>query len=557
MKSPRTVNSLVILILAIALVLTGCAKPAATTNIAPSSVSTSTQPTLSPAPSAAPSGSYGAIRMALSGFGVETFNPFKSDSTGSKHLIQEVLDNLVVAEGTGLGSGGIAEKWELSPDGLSWIYHIRKGINFQDGTALTGKDVKYSLDGYIGKDSFYSYLRDLTDRVELTDDYTVRIYTKGPQPDLPWYASTATPSSGVGLIVPKDYVERNGMDYFEHHPMGSGPWKFSRHIAGDMAEYEAVDKHWRQTPQFKTFTVILMPEETTRIASLKTQAADAIDIDLESVAPLESAGYKTQVLDPESAFVLLHGAYQSGAGPIADVRVRQALSLAINRDELQTSLFFGKAGPPGPPFSSGTSTGFDLSYWMDYAKKAYRYDMEESKRLLKDAGYANGFSLELWTMPKKGGTYLPKLAEILQSYWMKIGIKTSIVITDDATYKKHRSTLKSNELIGKASTGTYSAGPLTPKNNITGFHSTMGNYTMVGKAMPELDKLLEQTSSEIDSTKRKALIEKAFQIEFDSWTTLMIGAVPYMTAVGPRVDITFTKPAGDLPWFAASAKHKK
>jgi ABC-type transport system substrate-binding protein len=84
----------------------------------------------------------------------------------------------------------------------------------------------------------------------------------------------------------------------------------------------------------------------------------------------------------------------------------------------------------------------------------------------------------------------------------------------------------------------------------------MGNYTLVAKTMPELDKLLESLSTEVDPTKRKEVLEKIIPITFDSWTTLMIGTVPLMCGLGPKVDITFQEPAKGLPLFADVAKHK-
>jgi peptide/nickel transport system substrate-binding protein len=397
----------------------------------------------------------------------------------------------------------------------------------------------------------------MIDHVDVVDDYTVRIYTQGTQPDLPWYTCDLSPAAGTGVVFPKSYIERYGMEYFQSHPIGSGPWKFVNHVLGDMVEYEALDKHWRQAPEFKKLTVILMPEETTRVASLKTGAVDSIDISLESVSELEAAGCRTSSLASYSLAVMLHGAYQQGAGPIGDVRVRQALSLAINRDEIRKSFFYGKAGPPGPPFLSEESRDFDVTYWMDYAAKAFRYDPEEAKRLLTEAGYPNGISIELWSYPIRGATYLPKLAEIVQSYWLKVGVKAQIVPTDDGAFKKIRNTLTSPRLIGQASMNKWGCTTPTPRWLTTGYHPTAGAVALVGNAMPDLTKLIEQSSSEMNPTKRKELIEKAIQITFDSWTDLQIARAPSLIALGPRVDINLPPTAQSVNLFANVAKHRK
>jgi peptide/nickel transport system substrate-binding protein len=462
---------------------------------------------------------------------------------------------MVEAEGRDLSTAGVIEKWELAPDALSWIYHVRKGIKFHDGSDLTAKDVKFSLDGYASKDAYTPALSGIIDHTDIVDDYTVRVYTKGPQPDLPWYTGSSRVSGWVGEVMPKDYIDRYGMAYFQQHPIGSGPWKFVRHVPGDTMEYEAVSNHWSQTPEFKKLTNILIPEETTRVASLKTGAVDGIDISLDTAHELDMAGYKTNALDGYSSEILLYGAYQTGAGPIADVRVRQALSLAINRDEINQTLFYGKSSPPGPPHNSEDSTGFDLAYWMAYAAKAYRYDPAQAKLLLQQAGYPNGFSFKLWTYPVGEGPYITKLAEVVQGYWLNIGVKAELVTTDDGAFRPIRNTLKSPTLIGAAGTYVYSAGPNTVKNLIHAYHTTQGSFTLVGKAMPELDDLLTRASSEMDPAKRQDLVKQGLQIAFDSWTILMIGRVARMVALGPKVDITFPVPAFSLPVRADIAKH--
>jgi ABC-type transport system substrate-binding protein len=481
-----------------------------------------------PTPAPAPTGAYGELRIAVASFGQETFNPIKADSVSTEILLSPILDYMFIAEGGNL-INGLVERWELAPDALSWTYYIRKGVKSHDGSDLTAKDVKFSLESYAAQDAFYGFMRAMIDHIEIIDDYTVRIYTQGTLPDFRWEQSDSPVASGAaGMVMPKDYVERNGIAYYVRHPVGSGPWKYAGYVPGDMVAFEAVDKHWRQAPEFKKLTIILMPEETTRVASLKTGELDETEIGLDAAHELELAGYKTLPLGAYSVMVLLHGAYQAGAGPIADVRVRQALSLAINREEINNALFYGKAGPPGPPFLSEDAGGFDLSYWMSYAAKAYRYDTEEAKQLLKEAGYPNGFSMQLWSYAMTGSANLPKLAEIVQGYWLKIGVKAKIVPTEDGAFRTIRNPLKSPTLIGQASTYRYSSTAISSKCLLAGFHSTMGNFSLVGKAMPEFDSLLGLASSETNPTKREDLLAKAIQMAFDTWTTLNMVTIPLL-----------------------------
>ncbi len=544
-------------ITAITLVLAGCAQPATTTPTSPATTTaTSTvKPTTTP-PTSAPKGPYGDLRVAIASFGEERMDPTKVSYTVTGNLHAPMYDFLISLDREGKLAPGIAEKWEMAPDGLSWTYYIRKGVKFHNGEELTAADVKYSFDRYNSPDSFYPDLKNMTERVEVVDDYTVKVITKGTQP---WYEYfTATYSKGQGMVQPKDYIESNGADYFERHPVGTGPFKYANRVPGDMVEYQAVDSHWRIVPAFKRLMMILMPEETTRIASLKTGAVDVVDVSLEGAADIEAAGLRSAAMDVFTPMVILHGAYTAqGAGkPTADVRVRQALSLAINRDEIRKSFFYGKAGPATPPFLWEGSPGIDGKSWMDYAAKAYRYDLDEAKKLLKEAGYADGFSIKIWGAAIRGAPYLPKLAEVIAGYWGNIGVKTEIVPIDWGTLTSMRSK-PAPELIGNASMFRYDTGPNTAKNLIAGFSGKTRMYALLDTANPRMEDLLNGILTGTDLEKRKEMLKEAVQIAFDSYTSLMLAQAPMMAGLGPKVDIDFPpKAALAIGLFAEIAKHR-
>ncbi len=556
MKRPGTIRAAIALGLAAVLLLAGCAQSTPTTTTGPTATTPPTgEPTATPT-ATVPTGAYGELRIALSTLGGEGFDPIKQTATAILNMIAPVNDFLVKAVGSDI-TPILAEKWELAPDGLSWIYTIRKGIKFHNGEDLTADDVKFSFERWASKESYYAWLRDMTEKIEKVDDYTVRVYTKGKQPYIPAIAALAS-SSPMGIVMPKDYIEQNGLPYYERQPIGTGPFKFVRQVPGDMVEYEALPKHWRQTAEFKKLTVILMPEETTRIASIKTNAVDAIDLGLEGAVELDKAGLRTYALDTMSPMVVLHGAYEAkGAGmPTADIRVRQALSLAIDRDDIIKNFFYDKATAPPPPFLSANAGDIDSKYWMDYAAKAYRYDPAEATKLLKEAGYPNGFNIKLYSFAIRGTPYLPRMAEIVQGYWSKIGVKTEIVPMDWGAFQKLRAA-PAPEIIGHASVYRYSAGGITPKNLMAGFHGTSRQYALLAKAYPEVDKMLDDAMSESDDAKRTELVAQALKIITDSYTSLMIAEAPTMAALGNAVDIAFPKPSWSITMFAEIAKHRK
>ncbi len=550
--------------LMVILSLAGCTSPTPAPNPTPTPTPAPTPaptPTPSPAPVPTPTstGPYGELRIALGTLGGESFDP--AITSGTEILTQEVqiFDMLVRAEGTKL-QPDIAERWEMAPDAKSYTLYIRKGIKFHNGEELTADDVKFSIERYMSPVARIAETRNMVDRVEKIDDYTIRVYCKGAQPF--YLDSVVSPLGRLhGVVIPKDYFEKVGVDYFSKHPIGSGPFRFVRHVIGDMLEYEALDKHWRQTAAFKKLSIIKIPEESTRTALPKVGQADVISLQADNIEEVEKAGSKVATLTAEQALIILNGNYQPEVRfPTSDVKVRQALSLAINRGELITLLFHGKAMLPGPHPVHSVSADIDIPYWMDYAAKAYRYDLEEAKRLLKEAGYAAGFSLKFYVSQRAQEPYWPKLSEVIQSYWAKIGVKADLVPVDYEVIRAKRNLVKAPDptWMGVAfttATGQARVPAAVLRNN---FHSG-GDFAPFGRAMPELDKMIDDALSEIDPVKRKKLTDEGIKIITDSYVPIMLLRVPTLFAIGPRVDFALPPPPtmGPIGYYVDTAKHKQ
>jgi peptide/nickel transport system substrate-binding protein len=542
--------------LVIMLALAGCAKatptpiPTPSPTPTPAPVPTPTpSPTPAPAPTPTPapipSGPSGELRVALSSFGNERLDPIRAGTTDRFGLDGEIFDFLLRTDGVN-PTPGIAEKWEMAPDGLSWTFHIRKGIKFTNGDTLTANDVKFSLDRYLTKDAYYTDLQGMIDHSAVVDDYTLQVYTKNKQPFLPYIIYP--PTRGEGQIMPKSYTEQHGVAYAEAHPVGTGPYTFVRWVPGDEVEYEATDTNWRQVAGFKKLTVIKMPEITTRVAVLKTGEVDVTDTGIEEARDLDTLGYKTTGLAPEMSVVNLHGAYSplSVGKPMGDLKVRQALSLAINRDEIIKSFFLNKATFPIAPYIFDISADVDIPYWRNYGANLYRYDPNAAKQLLKDAGYPNGFTIKLWSFTQATAQHLPKLCEMVQAYWLQIGVKAEIVPTELATYNRYYNEVtKGPDIVGQAACYSLGASSITGQRLRAGY-STVGTLALFGTAFPEVDKQIDAVLSETDANNRKTMLAALIKQTADSYVQLPIAVVPAMIAVSPKVSLNFPQPADCL-----------
>src|SRR2546426_4392787 len=165
-------------------------------------------------------------------------------------------------------------------------------------------------------------LRRAVDRIEVVDDLTVRVHTKGVIPQ--FAASLSRAVFMEGSVMPKKYIETVGAKGFREKPIGSGPWKFVRSVPGDRIEYEAVDHpHWRGTPQFKRLTLLLVPEQSTRVAMVRTGEAPIGGIRPEAIKEAPAGGVKiVSVPGTMQAGYQFWGLYRPAAqgSPLTDIR---------------------------------------------------------------------------------------------------------------------------------------------------------------------------------------------------------------------------------------------
>src|SRR6266404_398907 len=374
----------------------------------------------------------GTLVFAVESLSAQTLDPILEGRPGNAIYQAAMYDSLVGfdVEKGGIGPG-VAEWWELSDDGLVWTFHLRKGLKFHNGDPVTAHDAKFSLERQMSDPSLASAkatLRRIIKSIEVADDLTLRIEMASPQIGLPSSLSRAVATEGA--MMPKAYIEKVGEEEFRKKPIGSGPWKFVRSVPGDRIEYGAVDyPHWRGTPHFKRMVILLVPEESTRVAMVQTGEAGIASISPETIREVEKA--KMRVVSVPGTMQAIYQFYtlyrpEFQNSPLADERVRQALSLAINRQQIIDHVMYGQASWPLPLGTFRYSVDMDLKRWETWAREALRYDPERAKQLLAEAGYANGFPLTFANTALPGTPFMTQIGEAVADFWSKIGVQVTI-----------------------------------------------------------------------------------------------------------------------------------
>jgi peptide/nickel transport system substrate-binding protein len=479
----------------------------------------------------------GTLVIALDTLGGQTMDPIQEGRAPHAHYQAPVFDALVGFnyEKGGIGPG-VAERWELAADGLSWTFYLRKGLKWHNGDPLTAHDVKFSLERTMSPDSLASRaaaLRRNVKRIEVIDDLTVRIYTNGVQVHFP--ASMSRAVFQEGQLMPKKYIETVGVETFRKKPIGSGPWKFVRSVPGDRIEYEAVDyPHWRGTPHFKRLVILLVPEESTRVAMVRTGEAAIASISPESIREVEAAKLKVvSVPATMQAIFEFWGMYRPElqSSPLADVRVREALSLAIDRQQIIDHVMYGRAGWPMPFATFDYSVDMDTQRWQAWSREALRYDPERAKQLLAEAGYPDGFELTFANTALPGTPFMFQIGEAVADFWTKLGLKVNLKHYEWGAFRlMYRG--EQTGLAGNASMFRTAGRPIAAARYYGSFHSKSGDHffgtpDICPKLCQEFDKLHLQVVAEKDPVKRTEKTNRMIEMVANSWI-----AVPIIEGMG-------------------------
>ncbi len=490
---------------------------------------------------AAPSGT---LRIAQADFSYESMDPIVFESFWGWAM----YDPLCTYDSQGNVIGAVAESWTLSPDGKTWTFKIRKGMKFHNGDPVTSADVAFSVTRFASKEStnpWSSYLRINFNSVETPDDYTFIYKSNRPEPQL------IVPFAWT-RILPKNYIEKNGVEYFRKHPVGSGPYKFVKHVPETSMEFEANTEHWRIVPAFEKVIELQYPEEATRIALLKRGEVDLIgNLSYDRIVELRNEGYALQSFGlPTLANISFPGTWMTDR-PTKDIRVRKAMSYAINRQEICDTFFKGLAKPGGMWFMDEHTWGWDPSW------KADPYDPEKALALLKEAGYPKNFKETTILLYHAPTGITPDLMQILQGYWAEVGVRVDIKVVDNVELgglifvrqKDASSPIVGGIwpwVFGGAFNNVYhSANMFTSK----GVHTT-GND-------PKADELYARATNELDPAKAKQYWTEFMAYANDMYVNVGLVKVPNYWIMGPKVGKVTDKAFLSI-WDAyANIQHKQ
>ncbi|MGV7093220.1 ABC transporter substrate-binding protein [Siccibacter turicensis] len=426
----------------------------------------------------------------------------------------------------------LAEKWDVSEDGKVYTFHLRKGVKFQSNKYFTPtrdfnaddvifsfmrqKDPKHPYHNVSnGNYSNFESLEfgKLITAIDKVDDHTVRFTLTQPEApfvaDLAWYFASILSAEYADAMMKAGTPERVDMD-----PVGTGPFRLAQYQKDSRILFTAFPDYWEGKAKLDRLVFSITPDASVRFAKLEKNECQVMPFpnpaDLprmkenKEITLMQKAGLNTGFL-----------AFNTQKPPLDNVKVRQALALAINKPAIIEAVFHGTGSaaknilPPG--------------VWSaDADRPDYPYDPARAKALLKEAGFADGMSIDLWAMPVQR-PYNPnakRMAEMIQSDWAKVGVKANVVTYEWGEYLKR---VKGGEHQAALMGWTTATGD--PDNFFGPLFtctSAQGGSNSAKWCYKPFDDLIIKARAITDQSQRAALYKEAQQMMHDQMPAVMI-----------------------------------
>lgn len=444
----------------------------------------------------------------------------------------------------------LAESWDISADGLTYTFHLRKGVTWHDGKPFTADDVVYSITDILPLSPTGAVLTATIESATATDDTTVALKLK--KPFAPLLLSLGPQDFS---IQPKHLYE--GTDLLNNPanqaPIGTGPFKFDS-VSGDTITLVANDKYWGGAPKIKKLIYKVIPDANSRANAMKSGEIDYInkfDVDSTIVKALENEPDVTLRNGRVSATFMTMW-LNARSGPLADPKVRQALFTGLDRTLMSNSA--------DPEFTSPAKGSFPDNIWavdktVDYLK-TYKYDEDAAAELLDEAGFpaqdgGNRFSVRVRYVAAQ--PYTQALAAVVSSNWKSIGVDVQLIqdesaVNTDAVFKQNDFdvTFMSLDTRPDPELGIGRVYKCNPNN------ATFNNPT--GYCNPELDDLFAQAAQAQDQDGRKELYAQAQAIiatDLPALTLLQMDQPDAIRSTFGGIDEFLSGAlSGDLTWSA-------
>ena len=492
------------LVVAAALSACGGGKGSETSAESKNSSETTTTETGAETVGAIQKGGEGTVGIAQE---LDSLDPHKMVYAGTKEVLFNVFEGLVKPDQNGDLVPAVASEYKVSEDAKVYTFTLRDGITFHDGSAVTAEDVKYSIERYAeiqGESSAFSIM----ESVDIVDEKTVEVHLSEGNSEF---------LANLTLAVLPKSNEAN----FETQPIGTGPFKFVSFTPGQSFVVEANEGYWNpELPYLDKVTFKIVADADTALTELQAGTLDVYQYMTEDQASTLTSGFNIV----QGSINYVQGLFlNNNFEPFQDVRVRQAINYAVDKDMINEFLFSGKSHIIGtnmiPAFKK---------YYNEETESYYTRDVEKAKALLAEAGYENGFDLVI-TVPNN---YAPheSTAQIIVENLKEVGINATINLIEFSTWVDDAYNGRNYQATVVAVDGTLSPSSWLAKNLST----ASNNFTNFNNA--DFDEAYTSALASIDDAEKVELYKKCQMILAEDAASVYIQDPANLVALNEKLD---------------------
>lgn len=458
------------------------------------------------------------FRIAI-GVDADTLDPVQGTTTTVDNIVDYMAETLIGIDEVGGLVPQLATDWTVSTDGLQFDITLRDGVVFHDGTALTAEVVRWNLERLrdpsvnVPRRGVYTVIEE----VEVVDDLHLRLHLANPYPALDGALTQTT----AAMLSPAS-VDAQGNSYENiTRPVGTGPYTFTSRSFGERMEVARFDDYWGELPYYERVIFNVVPEATTRESLLLSGQVDMILLPPTSDIPALNANPSVEVvMGPSNRTIFI--VINTTKPHLDDVRVRQALNFAVDKEAIIAGILFGAAVPMDGPMAD--------SLFGYYQTGMYEYNPERARELLAEAGVQPGDLVLDFMAPT--GRYVQDFpaSQAIANYLADVGITANVRTMDWPTYiatmTQPPETNETNlHLLG------WAPAFLDASQQMQQFHPSQHPPAGLATSFyynPEAERLMDEAASTIDPEQRLALYADVSQVIWDDapWIFLWVQSFP-------------------------------
>lgn len=458
-----------------------------------------------------------------------SLDPALSTDVPTGRAVGYVFDGLTRFTPTAQVEPSLAERWDIARDGSTYTFHLRRGVTFHDGSPFRAQTVIKSWERALdpqtksGASEFLYPIHGARDfhegrsrsiaGVVAADDSTLIVTL-----DQPLAAFVKLLAMPIASIVP----ERARADIGEH-PVGTGPWRFVEWRHDDYLLFARNDRYFLGAPKAESLEARIIAEPSTSVAEFESGTVDVLQIPAGQAREWEDDESRRPLLSSTPALELVYVGINTTRGPLADVRVRQAINYAVDINTIIERLVSGRgtrAAGVIPPVLAG----------YDSTRKPYSFNPAKAKQLLAAAGYPNGIDVELWTSVTP--IYV-RIAETIQAYLNAVGIRTKVVQRESAASRAAARKGETDMILKDWYADYPDAENFLYPLLYSGNKGSGGNVSFY--ANTRFDSTILAARRELDDTRRSALLRQADSIAFSDAPMMFLYFYDELYAVQPWI----------------------